>query len=238
VISRLSELAGCKATSGVFLSTGDPSDVGLSCKESWIGQAPEACPSSLGLQLACLLEQVQSATTRAQRLVFGRPENELTVRVRLDSWSVAECLGHLALTTQVFLPPIAAIMAKTPRLTRNRSLRSDTLARVLVRILEPPYRLRHKSLAHLAPPQTDFRLAWKVFLDTQQELAQIIRSGVGLAIDTVKIQSPVCSRMSYTVYGALGVLSAHQRRHLWQAEQVLLVLDRRSRQSSGQFPGN
>jgi hypothetical protein len=171
---------------------------------------------------------VQSATSHAKRLVLGRSEQDLTTRLQPDSWSVTECLEHLALTTRVFLPSIAEIMAQTPKLTRSRSLRCDTLAKVLIRTLEPPYRLRHKVLAHLAPQRHDFPSAWKAFLDSQDELEQSIRSAAGLAIDTVKIQSPVCSRVSYNVYGALGILSAHQRRHLWQVEQILQALDRRT----------
>lgn len=181
--------------------------------------------SSLGIQLACLLQQVQSATNYAKRLVFERSEEELTTRVRSNSWSSAECLEHLALTTWAFLPPIAEIIARTPRLTRNRALRCDMLAKVLIRSLEPPYRLRHKVLPHLVPQQNDFPSAWNALLESQEGLVKIIRSGVGLAIDTVKIQSPVCSRLSYSVYGALGVLLAHQRRHLWQVEKVLRDLD-------------
>ena len=228
--SRLSELAGCEATAEEFF----PASIAGNPRESagWEAVLGEPTPadldSSLGAQLTCLLQEVESATVHAKRLVSGRSEEELTTRVRPDSWSAAECLEHLALTTWAFLPPIAETIAKAPKLTRNRALRADMLARVLIRTLEPPYRLRHKVLGHLAPRRNDFAPTWMGFLKSQEQLAQMIRSTVGLAIDRVKVQSPVCSRVSYNVYGALGVLSAHQRRHLWQVEQILQALDRRS----------
>ena len=189
--SRLSELAGCTATAEEFF----PSALGsvLSSRERTIaGAAPDNLDSLLGVQLICLLQQVESATTQAKRLVFGRHQEQLSTRVTPDSWSPAECLEHLALTTRAFVPAIAGVMAKAPRLTRNRVLRADTLARVLIRTLEPPYRLRHKVLAHLAPKRHDFSAAWADFLESQEQLGQIIRSAAGLAIDTVKIQSPMC----------------------------------------------
>ncbi len=229
--SRLSELAGCTATVEEFFPLGVNRDQALSCADLGVVSAEKARrdgDSSLGVQLACLLQQAENATGHAQRLLCGRSEQELTARVREGSWSVAKCLEHLALTTQVFLPRIAEIMASTPALTKSRPLRCDTLARVLIRMLEPPYRLRHKALPHLAPRQNHFPSAWKAFLESQEQLAGITRSAVGLAIDTVRIQSPVCSRMSYSVYGALGILSAHQRRHLWQMEQILRLFDRRA----------
>jgi hypothetical protein len=226
--SRLSELAGCTAMVEEFFP--------IAVAANWpspgielgavVGREGHNRDSSIGLQLIALLEQVQSVTNRAQRLVLGWSEEQLSTRPQPASWSTTECLEHLALTTHVFLPSIAEIMAKTPRLTKVRTLRCDALAKVLIRMLEPPYRLRYKALPHIAPRRNDFSSAWKAFLESQEELAEIIRSAVGLAIDTVKIQSPVCSHFNYSIYGALEILSAHQRRHLWQMEQILQALSR------------
>lgn len=228
--SRLAELAGCTATAEEFFPLGADRDQASSDGELGVvqvGKARRDDDSSLGLQLECLLQQSQNATSRA-RLMCGRSEQELTARVRQGSWSVTECLEHLSLTTRVFLPTIAQTMATAPALAESRPLRCDTLAKLLIRVLEPPYRLRHKALPHLAPRRNDFPSVWKAFQESQKQLAEITGSAVGLAIDTVMIQSPVCSRMSYTVYGVLGILSAHQRRHLWQMEQILQLLDRRA----------
>src|SRR5580704_10948914 len=235
-MSRLSDLAGCRATAEEFFPIGVARSLPGTSAESGarfgeMVRRETVRPdhdSSPGLQLACLLQEVQGATNRANKLVFERSERELTTRVRPDSWSAAECLEHLTLTTQAFVPSIAGILAETPALTTSRPLRVDMLAKLLIRMLEPPYRLRHKVLPHLAPQHGDFPSVRNAFLQSQEDLARIIRSAVGLAIDTVRIQSPVCSRMSYNVYGALGILSAHQRRHLWQVEQILRALDRRA----------
>jgi hypothetical protein len=228
--SKFQEILGCPATAEEFPTfiTRNPPRVRAESGLVLAEVARHDHDSSPGIQLACLLQQVQSTTNYAKRLVSGRSEEELTTRARSNSWSAAECLEHLRLTTRAFLPPIAEIIATTPRLIRNRALRCDMLAKVLIRSLEPPYRLRHKVLPHLAPQQNDFPSAWNALLESQEGLVKIIRSGVGLAIDTVKIQSPVCSRMSYSVYGALGILLAHQRRHLWQVEQILRDLDHRA----------
>ncbi len=226
--SRLAKLAGCNATVEEFFPAGIARSLPKSSieLESLLGEVAPPSDSLLGHQFQCLLHEVQSTSCDAKRLVTGRSEGELTARLRPDSWSVTECLEHLALTTQAFVPAIEGIMPRTPLLTKNRPLRRNALATVLIRALEPPYRLRHKVLAHLAPQQNDFRSAWNAFQESQQELAQVIRSAVGLAIDTVRIESPVCSRLRYNVYGAFGIVAAHQRRHLWQAEQILRDLGR------------
>jgi hypothetical protein len=122
---------------------------------------------------------------------------------------------------------MANAVASAPSLTTKRSLRTGILAQVFIRNLEPPYRLHFKVLGQLVPQHQDFEAAWDGFMESQSQLLDLVRSSTGVAIDQVTIQSPVYARFSYNVYGALRMLAAHQRRHLWQIEQILKSLDRR-----------
>jgi hypothetical protein len=176
-------------------------------------------------QLASLLDQIQRVTGDAEKLVLGRSKADLNARPELDSWSAAECVDHLAQTTGAFLPAIADAIASAPNLATNRALRTGTLAQLFIRNLEPPYRFRFKVLAHLAPQNQDFAVAWDGFMESQSQLSATVRSAAGLAIDKVKVKSPVYARISYNVYGAFRILAAHERRHLWQAKQILRSLD-------------
>jgi hypothetical protein len=178
-------------------------------------------------QLATLAEQVEIVTHFAERLVEGRSKAELNLRLEPNSWSVAQCLDHLAQTTRAFLPAITDSVATAPKLLTSRPLRTGLLARLFIRNLEPPYRIRIKVLPQLTPQHQDFDLAWSSFVDSQSQLSEAVFSAAGLAIDTVKIKSPVYARVSYNVYGAFRMLMAHERRHLWQIEQILGALDRR-----------
>ena len=171
------------------------------------------------------MTQVENVTRKARDLVAGRSQTDLTTSLEPASWSVAQCLDHLAQTTNAFLPAIESSIVSAPRLTANRALKTGTLARLFIRNLEPPYRLRFKVLAPLVPRQHDFNSAWNAFEKSQTQLAKTIQSAVGLAVDQVKIESPVYARFSYNVYGALRMLAAHERRHLWQMEQILKALD-------------
>jgi hypothetical protein len=102
----------------------------------------------------------------------------------------------------------------------------------LIRNLEPPYRLRYKVIPQLVPRQTDFDAAWLAFEQSQLRLSETVCSATGLAIDKAKVQCPVCAHVTYNVYGALRMLAAHQRRHLWQVQQILIALDGRPAQKS------
>jgi hypothetical protein len=176
-------------------------------------------------QLDSVLHQVENITLRAKTLVAGRSTSDLATRLEATSWSVVECLDHLTQTANAFVPVIASAMAVAPRLTSNRALRTGTLTRLFIRNLEPPYRLRFKVLTPLIPRRQDYDSAWAAFEKSQVQLANTIRSAAGLAIDQVRVESPVYARFRYNVYGALCMLSAHERRHLWQMEQILKALD-------------
>jgi hypothetical protein len=176
-------------------------------------------------QLDTVLQQIENATLKARDLVAGRSQVGLTTSLEPASWSVAQCLDHLAQTTNAFIPAISSAIAGAPHLTSNRPLRTGALTQLFIRNLEPPYRLRFKVLKPLVPRRRDFDSAWSAFEDSQAQLAKTIRSATGLAIDQVKVESPVYARFSYNVYGALRMLTAHERRHLWQIEQILKTLD-------------
>jgi hypothetical protein len=182
--------------------------------------------ASAASQLSCLLEQFHAVTDHASKLVSVRSEQELSHHPQPNSWSVAECIDHVALTSRTFCPEMSAAIAMAPKLASNRELRTSHLAQLLIRALEPPYRLRHKVLTCLVPQTHDFLPAWSGFLDSQSQLANLIHSSTGLAIDQVRIKSPACTQATYSVYGALGILAAHQRRHMWQIERILNALDR------------
>jgi DinB superfamily len=176
-------------------------------------------------QLDGVLNQVDALTLKVKTLVAGRSQSDLITSLESTSWSVAQCLDHLAQTTNAFIPAISSAIASAPRLTTNRALRTGAITRLFIRNLEPPYRLRFKVPAPLVPRQQDFNSAWGGFEESQAQLAKTIRSAAGLAIDQVRVESPVYARFSYNAYGALRMLTAHERRHLWQMEQILNALD-------------
>jgi len=175
-------------------------------------------------QLNTVLNQADRATLKARNLIAGHSQSDLTTSLESTSWSVAQCLDHLTQTTNAFVPVISSAIARAPRLTANRALRTGALTRLFIRNLEPPYRLRFKVPAPLVPRQHDFHSAWGAFEESQAEFAKTVRSAAGLAIDQVRVESPVYARFSYNVYGALCMLTAHEHRHLWQIEQILKAL--------------
>jgi hypothetical protein len=178
-------------------------------------------------QLTTVALQIRQVTHNAEVQVLARDTADLGVRLERESWCVAECLEHLTQTTRSFVPALSDAIAKAPKLTRNRPLRTGILAASLIRTLNPPYRIRFNVLPQLVPQHTEIETAWTSFAESQSELLDTVRSAAGFAIDKVRIKSPMYARINYNIYGAFRMLVAHQSRHLWQIEQILKALDSR-----------
>jgi hypothetical protein len=187
-------------------------------------------------QQATLARQIRQATEELETLLAGRKDAELLARLGPDLWCTAECLDHLTQTTQAFLPAIETAIAAAPKLKIDRRLRTGILPSLFIRHLNPPYRIRFKVPRQLAPQSPDASAALASFLESQSQLLTTLSSAAGLAIDKVRIKSPVYGRISYNIYGALRMLAAHQRRHIWQISQILAALDRRLWQASRNHP--
>jgi hypothetical protein len=182
-------------------------------------------------QLATIADQIRQITRDAELQILSRHKADLCASLEPGSWCVAECLDHLTQTTCSFLPAISDAIAEAPKLITNRRLRTGILPSLFIRNLNPPYRVRFKVLPQLTPRNADSDTVWTGFVESQSQLLKTVLSAAGLAIDKVRIQSPVYARISYNIYGAFRMLAAHQSRHFWQIGQILKALD--SRPTSG-----
>lgn len=180
-------------------------------------------------QLAKIAQQILQVTRDAELQIHGRDKTDLGTRLQVGSWCVAECLEHLTQTTRSFLPAIANAIAQAPKLRGNRPLKTGIAADLLIRTMKPPYRVRFNVLPQLAPQHLEAETAWTAFAKSQSELLATVLSAASLAIDEVRIKSPVYARVNYNIYAAFRMLVAHQSRHIWQIKQILKALDSRPR---------
>ena len=151
------------------------------------------------------------------------------MRPALTQWSAAECLAHLSLSTEMFLPTLRKTLvdARIRHMTGNGTPRMDVLGRLLRWFLEPPVRSRMKTTAAFVPKSIRAKSeALAEFAALQAKLVDLLHSAHDLPIGKLKIVSPFDSRVKYNVYSAFLILTAHQRRHLWQAEQAVAALRR------------
>jgi hypothetical protein len=169
-------------------------------------------------QLADIKHQLANCSQRAQSVTFGLSPEQLRQRPASGGWSIAECLAHLTLTTGEYLKLADNAFAGAPHGTGN--FKRDLVGRILAWTLEPPYRMKTKTLPAYVPGADHLADPLAAFLESQQQLIDTLYRANGIALDRVRVQSSFNPRIDYNLLSFFSILASHQRRHLWQAEQV------------------
>lgn len=140
-----------------------------------------------------------------------------------DKWSAVQCLDHMNVTVETYLPKIRNAIARgrDERQLAEGPFRVRFLERRFLSALEPPVRFRVRAPKVFLPPAGS---TWKAveqrFLDLRGELRQAIRSAEGLDLSGVKLPSPAFSSFHIGLGAAFASILAHDRRHFWQIEQL------------------
>ncbi|HEV8369693.1 MAG TPA: hypothetical protein VGQ39_17180 [Pyrinomonadaceae bacterium] len=91
--------------------------------------------------------------------------------------------------------------------------------------LEPPSKWKAVTTVAFEPTVVEpLEEIVPTFLELQSQLTQTVEVASGLDLDRIKIVSQVSSHVRYNLYSCFQILAAHQRRHLWQAEQTRIAL--------------
>ena len=175
-------------------------------------------------QLANVQRELQEATSRVLQFVERLPDTTWRKLPDRGGWSVGQCVMHLNKSTEGFLPRLDTAIGEGRRkhLTGTGPFRRDFPGWLLCRLVEPPYRIKVKTPAEFDPQQVDSaEIVMKTWKQLQSELCVRIAAADGIALDKVKVVSPFVGSVKYNLLTAFMVIPAHQRRHIWQAEQVI-----------------
>jgi hypothetical protein len=176
------------------------------------------------LELADYERQIDSVNASARALVENHSAEELTRPAPDGGWSAAECLEHVATTAAAYLPAIRAALEEGRRkgLTGTGPFSYGLLARLFLWSIEPPVRMRFKAPGVFKPrPQPDISAALEGYLARHAELMVLLEEAKGLDLAAIRVTSPANARLKLPVGAVFGVLTAHARRHLWQARRGL-----------------
>ena len=173
-------------------------------------------------QIADLVTQLEHATAAARAVAASTDEVAFSRRPAPEKWSPAECIAHLNITSEAYLPLLDAAITANAGALRSDAVRyrKDFAGWLLAWTMEPPYRMKVKTPAAFVPGATQPReIVIADFARLNIALADRARSLTGLDLNTIKIPSPF-GRLAYNVWSAFNILAAHERRHLWQAERA------------------
>jgi hypothetical protein len=180
-----------------------------------------------GVELTGELEeyrkQLEALSQRAHIMLVHLTPAQLFWRPIEGSWSIGECVLHLAVTNRGMLPGIDASIQSARRkgLVGEGPFRHGLLGRWILKVAEPPVTQRVKTSAWAVPrSEGTAESVERDYQDSNAEVVERMRLAKGLHLGKARVRSPFLSLLRYSLGQAFGLIAAHGRRHLWQAEQV------------------
>jgi hypothetical protein len=172
-----------------------------------------------------LRDQLDAAERDAVALAADLTEARGGWRARTGSWSVAECLDHLATTNRVYLRAMMepAIRARARGSVRRGPATPGVLGRWFVRTQEPPVKASFKMKSPKSVvPRMGLELADALasFRRSQDEVRAFLEKYADVDLAAVRFPNPFVRGIRFSLATGLHVITAHERRHLWQAWRV------------------
>ena len=174
-------------------------------------------------ELAALDAAYIAIARDARALAEGLTDERAAWRAQPGSWSVAECVDHLATANRVYL---AAMEPSAERaLAGGRRSRRPALPGLIggwfVRSLEPPVKAKMKHPKKITPRTSPpFSDAMSAFLASQEDVRRFLQTYAGIDLASVRFPNPFIAGVRFSLATGLHVIAAHDRRHLWQAWNV------------------
>jgi len=165
------------------------------------------------------LERIDELTQAPEDLFLLKPDS--------DTWSANESFRHLRRFNNLYIRSIDQIERESKD-TRaaNPQFRPSMPARVIIKIMEPPYKLKIPTLSPMYPKASVESGMQSTTMDLREtnrmviELLDELKSN-SADLDKIKGRHPVFRFLPMSLTDLFLVMAAHQRRHLWQAEQTL-----------------
>jgi hypothetical protein len=171
-------------------------------------------------EIGDLLDQMDAAERDAEALVAGLSSERGAWRAAPGSWSVAECLDHLAMTNRLYLDAMRepAARARSEGRLRRGEARPGLVGGWFVRSLEPPVKQRHKAPKKIQPRSSSgVADAFARFAAAQGEVRAFLLANADLDLAGVRFPNPFIPGVRFSLATGLHAIPAHERRHLWQA---------------------
>ena len=167
--------------------------------------------------------ELERQSAQAQTLAGGLDETALNWQPNGGKgWSVAQCLDHLLIMNRMYVKALQGAVESNRDQLEPRKVPikpSGWFARWFIGFEEPPPKLKLPAPRKISPPSRLTSAILRDFEAVQNQLVEFARKWGETDLGDLRVKDPLFP-MHLTADTQLLVIAAHNRRHLWQAEQV------------------
>jgi hypothetical protein len=173
-----------------------------------------------------IISELNAADQRATELAKGLAPQQINWKPSQDAWSVGQCLEHLRVTNDVYLPAISTSLTDRPHLA-VQEITPGWFGQWFIRsYIEPsPESKRARAPGKITPGTQVEPDVLDRFLATNHAVRELVRRASDYDVNRIRFKNPFIPLLRFTVGTGFEIVSRHQRRHLLQAERVRQAAD-------------
>jgi len=168
------------------------------------------------------MAEARATASTAQREFGTLSPAQWNWKPAAGEWSIAQCVDHLVISAEAYVPTVRAIHAGTKRATvwERLPLLPALFARLVLRALDPDAGRNVKAPAILEPSASAIDPGvLQRFVAAQNELAGLMAATHPAKLAT-RVTSPVSPVVTYSLLDAYRIIVVHTHLHLRQARAV------------------
>lgn len=154
-------------------------------------------------------------------------EKELNYKESIDEWSILECMEHLNIYGDFYNPEIKERIEKT-KTTSTKIFKSGVIGNYFVNLISPKEKLnKMKTLKENNPLGSHLdKTVIDRFVNQQKECLELIEKSKKINLTKTKTAISITKLVKLRLGDTLRFITAHNERHLLQAENILRKANR------------
>ncbi len=167
--------------------------------------------------------EIEKNNTAAWQLTAGLSQAQLNWKASQESWSIAQCLDHLAVASEQFKDYLNDAIARGRKkwpTTAPVAYKPSFVGGWLIKQVVPEATRKVNAPKVFRPSTSAIADPLGKFLNQQKDFSSFVRQAEGVDYNKVRLRSPVTPLMRYSLADAFVVTVVHGWRHLAQARRV------------------
>lgn len=168
-----------------------------------------------------LLELTEQASRSAKKFK-ALPIGALNAKAHADEWSMLECIEHLNLYGDFYLPEIEKQMLKSEDMTKKNVYKSSFIGDFFVNSVRAGNNRKMKALKTMTPQHSTLSITTiDRFLKQLEMLKSLLNQSLSVDLIKVKTAISLTKFLKLRLGDTLRFLVYHNERHILQAEKMM-----------------
>ena len=187
---------------------------------------PAASDNALPAWAARAIDELHASDRQATAVALGLDAEQLNQPPAPGSWSVGQCLEHLYIANEVYLPPMTQALVGQSA-SSVEQVTPGWFGRYFIRTYIDPttQKARAKAPGKIRPAQRVDADILARFLRSNDAARDLVRRASAFDVNRIRFKNPFVGGIRFTVGTGIEIIWRHQRRHLLQAERARAGID-------------